>query len=570
MALLVDPVRALAKLLTIAGGKRLRGWNGLNRLAADHRDYYRNWIASAERRVLSPSAGEISQPDPCCIVCAILEGDDGGCAAASSEASVQAAFGDQAQVCRISRRGKTPHSPGTGLTTFRDVVSAVPADVQNCAWFIPLRAGDIVAASLPLLMRNFDKAERSQTAILFWDVDVMNGGRREEPWLRGAWDPWLHLSRDTLGGASAINIAEIAKLPDACLDLPLDRFAVAAIQNRLAFGNANSPRHVAGVGTHWMMQEGPISPSEWPTIVAEHCMPAVEQIASGQGPFLPIVPVAPANWPSVSIIVPTKDQPGHLAGCMASLDRLDYPGLLQRIIIDNGTTDAAALRILAEAAGRNDTVVLKDDRPFNYSALNNFGVGHADGDYLCLLNNDIEATDGDWLTTLVKFAVQPGIGAVGPLLTYPDGRIQHAGVAIGIGDAAGHVARFARPDDPSHGAWHQATRSVAAVTGACLIVSRAHFNAVGGLDEQAFAVAFNDVDLCLKLRGLGLANIFTPAARLIHHESVSRGDDMKPENRARFDGELSHFKQRWQSADFTDPHYSPLFSRSSEQCLLRF
>jgi GT2 family glycosyltransferase len=228
-----------------------------------------------------------------------------------------------------------------------------------------------------------------------------------------------------------------------------------------------------------------------------------------------------------------------------------------------------ALQLLADQAKSASKHVLRLPGPFNFSRLNNEAVRVAKGELLCFLNNDIEPLDGSWLTNLVTRAVEPDVGAVGAMLLYPDGSIQHAGVAIGIGGAAGHVQKGVMPDSTRGDFRYFATRRVSAVTAACLVVSRDKFLSVGGFDEQAFPVAFNDVDFCLKLNSRRLRNMFVAESRLIHHESKSRGQDDNPEKRERFARELRQLQQRWETQTYTDPWYSPLLSRASERCLLQ-
>lgn len=569
MAMRVGIWPALMSLGDIARGKRVRGWNGLNKLAARDSAYYPNWIACAERRLTAVPGGSPTDADVVDVLCLVLSGPGQSEAAAKTVGNLRAVLGERADILTLgtSAPGTTRLDDGAVLA---DIFAAAGRCGNNARWFLPVRAGDTISESLPALLAS--AMRRAPDAdVVFWDIDVIEDGARCRPWLRGAWDPWTYLSRDTLGGASVLSLGAMRELEPRFGQAALDAGMIAALQMVLASSrNGAVPVHAAGIGSHWSTDTGPVSPGQWPGIVADHWPDAVEYNGEAQGNFLAVVPSAPKSWPSVSIIIPTKDQPGHLGACVAGLDLLTYPGRVQRVLVDNGTTDPQAVAILAGQAQRADTIVVRDDGPFNFSALNNHATRISDGEYLCLLNNDVEAVDGDWLETLIRFAVLPEVGAVGPLLTYPDGTIQHAGVVIGIGDAAGHICRFASPADPSNGAWHHATRTTSAVTAACLVVSRKDFDAVGGLDEDAFAVAFNDIDFCLKLRARHLVNVFTPVARLIHHESVSRGDDMKPANRARFEGELYRFQQRWSSAGYEDPFYSPLFSRSSEQCLLRF
>jgi GT2 family glycosyltransferase len=184
------------------------------------------------------------------------------------------------------------------------------------------------------------------------------------------------------------------------------------------------------------------------------------------------------------------------------------------------------------------------------------------------MNNDIEVLAPDWLTVMATQALRPEVGAVGAQLLYPDGRIQHAGVVIGVGNAAGHAHRFLQPEAEGYFRRHALPQFVSAVTGACLVVHREKFLAVGGLDEANFAVAFNDVDLCLKLNARGWQSFYEPRAVLVHHESVSRGLDTDPVGAARFAGELAALQRIWRTNEIVDPYHHPMLSRASEQFAL--
>jgi GT2 family glycosyltransferase len=181
-----------------------------------------------------------------------------------------------------------------------------------------------------------------------------------------------------------------------------------------------------------------------------------------------------------------------------------------------------------------------------------------------MLNNDVSMTDPDWLHHLVRQARKPEVGAVGARLHYPDGTVQHAGVVLGVGGGAAHAHRGLPPGEPGY--FHRADlpQFVSAVTAACLVVKRDKFLAVGGLDEDAFAVAFNDVDLCVRLNAAGWQSLYEPRAQLLHHESKSRGTDLTPEKKARFAGELARLKQRWQTDQSVDPFHHPALSRFSD------
>ncbi|MFW2446055.1 MAG: glycosyltransferase family 2 protein [Qipengyuania pacifica] len=273
----------------------------------------------------------------------------------------------------------------------------------------------------------------------------------------------------------------------------------------------------------------------------------------------------PDPHPKISVIVATRDRVELLRTCVNGvLHETDYPDI-EVIIADNDSCEAGTLDYMERAQADPRVRVVRWPHPFNYSAINNFAARSATGEYLCLLNNDIEVIEPDWLSEMVREAVQPGVGAVGARLLYPDRSIQHAGVAIGIGNAAGHAHRGLPQGVPGYFAQALIARGATAVTGACLLVSKGHFDAVGGLDEHALAVAYNDVDFCLKLRELGLANIYTPVSTLIHHESKSRGFDFAPEHLARYMSELAVFQKRWGTRRAIDPWHHSKLDRNDEK-----
>jgi len=206
--------------------------------------------------------------------------------------------------------------------------------------------------------------------------------------------------------------------------------------------------------------------------------------------------------------------------------------------------------------------------PFNFSRLNNAAAREANGTVLAFVNNDIEITREDWLDEMVALALRPETGCVGAKLLYPDGRLQHAGVVIGLGGVAGHGHRFVRGDEAGYLGRLRATHEVSAVTAACLVIRRSVFDAVGGFDEE-LAVAFNDVDFCLKVRAAGYRNLWTPFAELIHHESVSRGRDLTPAKAKRFAEEYAAMQRRWGGQLLGDPYYSPHLTYDREDFSLR-
>jgi O-antigen biosynthesis protein len=193
----------------------------------------------------------------------------------------------------------------------------------------------------------------------------------------------------------------------------------------------------------------------------------------------------------------------------------------------------------------------------------NFAARESRGELLCLLNNDTEVLGAAWLTELVRYAVRPHVGAVGAKLLYRDGSIQHAGIVIGIGDAAGHAHRSLPAGDPGYFRMAHVPHYVSAVTAACLVIDKSKFDLVGGFDEE-LAVAFNDVDFCLKVKAAGWQNVYVPHAVLLHYESKSRGNDASRRNASRFRRELQLLQERWATKTYDDPVHNPNLDRYNE------
>ncbi len=281
----------------------------------------------------------------------------------------------------------------------------------------------------------------------------------------------------------------------------------------------------------------------------------VKLIGHGYNPHYDL----PATHPLVSIIIPTRNAHGLVSQCINSIRKLSTYPSYEILLIDNGSDDPASLGEWDRMA-RDGVRVLRDDSPFNYSALNNMAVKKAKGEVLILLNNDTEVIEPRWLEIMVAHAVRPGIGPVGAKLLYPDDTIQHAGVVLGLGGlagAAGH-AHYKFPGS-SHGYCGRIslTSNFSAVTGACIAVRRDLYLKVNGLDEENLRIAFNDVDFCLKLGELGYRCVYAPDAVLYHHESASRGAEDNPEKKARFKQETDWMRARWGSLIDNDPYYSP-------------
>jgi len=226
------------------------------------------------------------------------------------------------------------------------------------------------------------------------------------------------------------------------------------------------------------------------------------------------------------------------------------------IVVDNGSEKPETLTYFESFRYFDNVRVIRDDSPFNFSALNNHAASEAKGEYLCLLNNDIEVISPDWLDEMVGIASQPGNGAVGAALWYPNDTLQHGGVLIGLGGVAGHMHHKLKRGHFGYFGRAVTTQNLSAVTAACLVIRKSIYDELGGFDE-GLAVAFNDVDFCLRVREAGYRNVWTPHAQLYHHESASRGSDMDPDKYERFVKEVRWMENRWGSKLGEDPAYNP-------------
>jgi GT2 family glycosyltransferase len=565
-ALIGSPAQALAALHWWNVGKKVRARNLICVAAARSRFFYRFWCRFSEPRIARRFADDGSVPDlPPVLVLLLADRSTDRRQMRTSQASVQAAFGPAAMfVTNEARLADADVAQVDSLADLRGLLAR-----GDAGWLLTLAAGDRMAGwsgqALAVAAKRHLDAQ-----ILYWDEDAQQGGRRARPWVKPEWDEWLHLACDMLSGASMIRAGSIL----GCLeDLP-DRLVSGesifdVLLVHLTRREGPDPIHVPLILSHRRVG-GPIVPApvrkrlidaRWP------CKLDVAQSAAGNG-RLAVRPPRPQQLPSISFIVPTRDKLSLLRTCLSGIDQTDYAGFREVIIVDNDSADADALAYLGEIE-RSGVTVLRYAGAFNFSAMNNIAAAEASGDLLCLLNNDVEMLDSGWLMEMIRFATLTGAGAVGAQLLYPDMSVQHAGVTVGVGGAAGHVHRGVPISALGDQLMPGMTRRVSAVTAACLLVSRAAFAAVGGFDAVNFPVAFNDVDFCLRLGAAGYRNFFVSGASLIHHEAKSRGSDSARENRDRFSKETEALQRIWHTERFSDPFHSQLLLRSTERCILQ-
>ncbi len=415
-----------------------------------------------------------------------------------------------------------------------------------------------------------EMAERMQAdpglRLLYSDEDKIDvEGQRMQPYFKPDWNPDLLLSQNYLCHFTVLDrqlVEDVGGFREG-FEGSQDHDLFLRCTAALAAGQIG---HVHKVLYHWRAIPGSTAhqrsakdyaSSAGLRAVADHLSrhaPGAEVLDLAHGHYRVVWPL-PDPAPRVSILIPTRDRVDLLSTCVESLVALtDYPDL-EIIVVDNQSEDPATLSYLESLRERPGIRVLSYDAPFNYSAINNWAASQASGDVLCLLNNDIEVVDGAWLREMVGHALRDEVGAVGAMLLYPDYRIQHAGVVLGLGGVANHIYCGLADGAAGHGARALVAQDMSAVTAACLVVRKDVYVSVGGLDER-LQVAFNDVDFCLRLRRAGLWNVWTPFARLLHHESASRGRDEEGEKRERFLREVAHMEAEWKDWLEADPGYN--------------
>lgn len=274
--------------------------------------------------------------------------------------------------------------------------------------------------------------------------------------------------------------------------------------------------------------------------------------------------------PLISIIIPNKDHIDDLKRCMESIEQKSTYKNYEYIIVENNSTDSATFEYYKKLEAENPKVrMVYWDGVFNYSAINNYCASFAKGEYLLLLNNDTEIINPDCLEELLGYCMRKDVGAVGARLYYEDDTIQHAGVVIGFGGIAGHC--FVQQKRGTTGYCHRiiCAQDYSAVTAACMMVKKSAFDAVGGLSEE-LAVAFNDIDFCMKLRKAEYLIVYNPYAELYHYESKSRGLEDTPEKVARFNKEIATFEKKWpEILENGDPYYNPNLTLKSQDFSLK-
>jgi O-antigen biosynthesis protein len=407
--------------------------------------------------------------------------------------------------------------------------------------------------------------------VIYSDEDKINPrGRRYDPHFKSDWNPDLFLSQNIIAHLGVYRTPLVRKVGglrteyDGSQDYDLALRIVEQTQPQRI-------QHIPHVLYHWRAAANSTARSvdakPYALIAARKAVQdhlrrqgihAEVEFARGS-PFLQ-VRHALASEPSVSIIVPTKDQRDLLSRCVDGILNRTHYGKLEVLIVDNLSQEGATKAYLEQIAADPRVRVLRYEQPFNFSLINNWAAARASGEILLFLNNDTEVIAPDWLRHMVANACRIEVGAVGAKLLYPSGRVQHGGVILGMRGVGAHFHLGRRRHDPGYFSRALLQQNLSAVTAACLAMRRKVFDEVGGFNGRDLRVAFNDVDLCLRIRQRGYLIVWTPLAELYHHESASRDSDLLPMRHQEFLQENEYMRSKWGSMLDRDPYFNPNLS----------
>lgn len=462
---------------------------------------------------------------------------------------------------------------GTAAARSRDSLAAgsvAPAHVDSgplaeylartrCQHVVLLRAGDVLA---PLALERLGQAVAlaGDAAVITCDDDRLDaGGRRHAPRFRPGPSPDRWLACDDSGPLLAVRRDRAAALMAHTTGGPAWRHELAvSLAGAAADGHAHVPMLLCHQGPE-RPDPPALEPAELQRLI-ERWEPSARVERAGE---VRHIRRSYPGEPAVEVFVCLRDKPELLARCAESLLGLTDYESITLALVDNGSREPETLALLDTLAGHPRVRVLRDERPFNFAALNNAAVHTSAADVVVFLNNDTEIVESSWVEPLLEEALRPGVGAVAPMLLYPDGTVQHAGAAVGLHGYAGHPFAGLKPGtETPFGRADGGTRNWLAVTAACMMVERTKFMSVGGFDES-FIVAGNDVDLCLRLTAAGCRSVCVPHAAVLHDESASRGAHIDPADFVRSEQSYGAFRT------VGDPFYNPNLTLARTDCAVR-
>jgi glycosyltransferase involved in cell wall biosynthesis len=416
------------------------------------------------------------------------------------------------------------------------------------------------------------------SAIIYGDEDKIDDrSERFDPYFKPDWNPDLFYSHNMISHLGVYRTSLVREVGGfrKSLEGSQDYDLALRVIERI---RPEQIRHIPAVLYHWRAIRGSTAYSaDQKSYAHVASRRAIQEHLDRGGVDATVVP-GPVEGlhrvryrlpdpPLVSIIIPTRDGLKLLERCIGGIrQRTDYPNW-ELLVVDNQSSDPATLRYLERLSTGGIARILRYPAAFNYSAINNVAAREAKGTVLAFLNDDLDVISPGWLQEMVSHAVRPAVGVVGAKLLYPDDTVQHAGIFLGLGadGIAGTPHRGLPRSHYGHFGRAAVLQDFSAVTAACMVMRRDVFEAVGGFDEQHLPVSYNDIDLCLRVIETGRRVLWTPHAELYHHESATRGSDLKPEHRERFLREAEYMRRRWGEKLRADPFYNPNLSLDSDR-----
>ncbi|WP_394145942.1 glycosyltransferase family 2 protein [Vibrio atypicus] len=446
-------------------------------------------------------------------------------------------------------------------------------------WVALLDHDDLLAPHALLTIAKAINA--NQDADIFYsDEDKVSiDGVRSDPHLKPQWSKDLLYSHNYISHLGVYRKSLITSVHgfrpgyEGSQDYDLLLRCVSHIESTMKYGDLRSKIiHIPHILYHWRILDGSTALNEDQKSYSQEA--GIKALQSA----LPNTRVEcgllantyKVNWPInsqeplVSLIIPTKNGMDLVKQCVESVEQKTRYTNWEILLVDNQSDNAEDIAYFKQLFADKRVQLLSYNKTFNYSAINNYAVQHANGSIVVLLNNDVEVINAEWLSEMVSLCLRKEVGCVGAKLYYPNDSLQHAGVVLGLGGVAGHSHKYFDKQHDGYFKRLKIRQNLSAVTAACLAVRKEVYLQVDGLNEEDLTVAFNDVDFCLKVHSAGYKNIWTPYAELYHHESISRGTEDTPEKQARFATEIDYMKRAWGNLLHNDPYYHPLLTRDRE------
>ncbi len=553
---------------------------------------YADWVARFETPTRTPPDVQrqrlASWPTPpriLWLLCCDASAPPDLSALEATRASLAAQESSHWELLRLGPAATTEPRDGDGIDSDdpRAWQTAADAALARCDAVGFLEPGDCLRDDALIELAEALQAS-PETVLVYSDHDhIDGGGRRHQPCFKPGFGRELFHARNLVSPLAVLRAEAVRSVGGLSMAWAHGvagghAMAYALAQRVMAARPDSHARRIPSMLSHAAATpRGDATQARDDMVAAAAVRSALIDPATGQAPEIVRIGPGlrrvhwplPAERPLVSLIVPTRNALPVLRACIESVERLTTYRPYELLVVDNRSDDPATLTYLASLEAGARARVLRHDAPFNYSAINNRAARAAHGSILVFLNNDVEVITPGWLDEMVAHAVRPGVGCVGAKLYFPDDTIQHAGVVLGIGGVAGHAHKYLPRDAPGYSDLLRLVHNVSAVTGAAMAVRRSVFDEVGGFDEHALQVAYNDVDLCLRVMQSGRRNVWTPHAELYHHESKTRGADDTPEKLERWHAERAVMQARWLAWLADDPMYSPHLSRTHEDFSLR-